>query len=293
MSNSHETDSGEGRIEREVELQATVKRLEAFCSQVAHDLRDALSGISSLAEIAYAALDEREDCGSALRSLALIAQQAHRSSKMLRGLLRLAQTRDAALQLGRVDVQVMAEQVAHEMTVCHGTHSMPHLCVRPMPMVAADADLLHAVLFNLINNAVKFTRERSDARIEIDATTSDEATVTVCVRDNGVGFDAARADVLFKPFSRLHGANYEGCGIGLSIVHHAVERLGGRVWADATPGQGARFFFTLPLGLADDGQLTHRDRQSDSTTPFPHGPERQRCPVQGQMCQGGPTAASR
>jgi signal transduction histidine kinase len=84
----------------------------------------------------------------------------------------------------------------------------------------------------------------------------DEATITVCVRDNGVGFDAARADMLFKPFSRLHGASYEGCGIGLSIVHHAVERLGGRVWADAAPGQGARFFFTLPPGPADDG-LNH------------------------------------
>lgn len=264
----HETASGEGLSEREVELQATVTRLEALCSQVAHDLRDSLSGISSLAEISYTALEERQDCRSALRSLALIAQQAHRSRKMLNGILRLAQTRDAALQLGRVDVQVVAEQVAQEMAVCHGD-SMPHVWVRPMPIVVADADLLHAVLFNLINNAVKFTRERSNARIEVDAITSDEATVTVCVRDNGVGFDAARADELFKPFSRLHGANYEGCGIGLSIVHRAVKRLRGRVWTDATPGQGARFFFTLPLGLADDGQFTHRDRQSDSTTSCP------------------------
>lgn len=243
----HETASGDRLARREAELLAAVKRLEAFCSHVAHDLRDALSGIGGLAEIAYSALDERQDCGSAMRSLALISQQAHRSNHMLRGLLRLAQTRDAALEVGRIDVQVVVEQVAQEVAVCHGARSMPKLCVRPMPIVAADADLLHAVLFNLINNAVKFTRERSDPRIEIDATTSDDATATVCVRDNGVGFDAARADDLFKPFSRLHGASYEGCGIGLSIVRNAVERLGGRVWADATPGQGARFFFTLPL----------------------------------------------
>jgi signal transduction histidine kinase len=103
------------------------------------------------------------------------------------------------------------------------------------------------VLFNLINNAVKFTRQRSDGRVEVDGTSSNGTTVTVCVRDNGVGFDAARRDLLFKPFSRLHGARYEGCGIGLSIVRHAVERHGGHVWADGAPGQGASFYFTLPL----------------------------------------------
>jgi light-regulated signal transduction histidine kinase (bacteriophytochrome) len=131
----HELVSGEGRVKSDVELQATVKRLEAFSSHVAHDLRDALSGMTRLAEIAYTALDERQDCDSALRSLALIAQQGHRSSHMLRGLLRLAQTRDASLQIDRVDVQILAEEVAQEMATCHGAHSMPQLCVRPMPVV--------------------------------------------------------------------------------------------------------------------------------------------------------------
>jgi signal transduction histidine kinase len=123
---------------------------------------------------------------------------------------------------------------------------MPQVRTCQIPCVSADADLVHAVLFNLIKNAVKFGSKRGDAFIEVYAASSDRDMVTVCVRDNGVGFDAARADALFKPFSRLNGASYEGCGIGLSIVRQAVERHGGRVWADAVPGQGASFFFTLP-----------------------------------------------
>ena len=140
----------------------------------------------------------------------------------------------------------MAEQVAQEVSVCHELRSLPQVCAHAMPAVAADADLLHAVLYNLINNAVKFTRERSDGRIDIDAAAAGDM-LTVCVRDNGVGFESSRAVALFKPFSRLHGAGYEGSGIGLSIVRRAVERLGGQVWAESSPGQGARFFFTLPL----------------------------------------------
>lgn len=261
----HKAVTIEGRhIERVAELQAAVERLEGFCSHVAHDLRGGLSGIAALAELGHAALEDRNDSGSALRSLQLITQQAHRSIEMLHSLLRLAQTRDSALQIGRVDVQAIAGQVAQEMAVYRGAHRLPLVLARPVPAVEADAGLLYAVLFNLMNNAAKFTRERSDARIEIDSTTS-EATVTVCVRDNGIGFDAAAADQLFKPFSRLHGTRYEGTGMGLNIVRHAVERLGGRVWADAEPGHGARFFFTLPLA-ADDGQATECDAQAEQHT---------------------------
>jgi signal transduction histidine kinase len=242
-------------IEREVaqrtaELQETVHRLENFCCHLAHDLRDALGGIAGLADIAHEALDERHDSGSALRALPLISQQAHRSAQRLRGLLRLAKaSRDAALQICRLDVRAMAEQVAQEVAVCHAPRAMPQVCAQPMPAVAADADLLYAVLYNLIGNAVKFTRERSDGRIDIDAV-PEGGMLAVCVRDNGVGFDPARAAALFQPYSRLHGGRYEGCGLGLSIVRRAVERQGGQVWVTSAPGQGASFFFTLPLACS-------------------------------------------
>lgn len=227
-------------------LQERVQCLERFCAQVAHDLRDVLGGIAGLAEVTHVALREQHDDASALRALPLIAQQAHRSAQMLRGLLRLAQTREAPLRSEPVDLGVLAEAVAQEVALCQGLLRPPVLCVQPLPPVTADPDLLHAVLHNLINNAVKFTRGRDDACIHIDGI-ADGGELIICVRDNGIGFDRARADRLFQPLVRLHGPRYEGCGIGLSIVRSAVERHGGRVWADASPGEGARFYFTLPL----------------------------------------------
>ena len=240
------------RIERAVaqrtaRLQDTVQGLERFCAQVAHDLRDVLGGIAGLAELAHQSLLERHDDRAALSALPLIAQQAQRSALMLHGLLRLARTRDAPLQLRSVDVSELAGQVAEEVALCRCLRQMPAVVVRPMPMVVADPDLLHAVLYNLVSNAVKFTRDTPGGRIDIDGIVAGDRVLTICVRDNGVGFDRARASALFQPFGRLHGARYDGCGIGLTIVRSAVERHGGVVWADAAPGEGARFYFTLPL----------------------------------------------
>jgi signal transduction histidine kinase len=107
---------------------------------------------------------------------------------------------------------------------------------------------LRAVLSNLIGNAVKFTRERSDGRIEVGAVSSG-AQVCLQVRDNGVGFEPAAAVTVFAPFLRLHDDSYPGHGIGLSIVRRAVERHGGQVWAESSPGQGACFSFTLSASV--------------------------------------------
>jgi len=101
------------------------------------------------------------------------------------------------------------------------------------------------VLVNLITNALKFSRDADPPTVRIEASGSD-GEITVHVRDNGVGFDSARAGQLFEPFARLHGRSFEGHGIGLSIVRRAVERHGGRVWAEAEPDRGAAFHFTLP-----------------------------------------------
>jgi signal transduction histidine kinase len=105
--------------------------------------------------------------------------------------------------------------------------------------------LLKPVLANLISNAIKFTRDVPAGRIEIGAGRT-AAGVTVQVRDNGVGFDAAAAGQLFTPFARLHASTFDGHGVGLSIVRRAIERHGGSVWAESQPGQGAVFHFSLP-----------------------------------------------
>ena len=105
---------------------------------------------------------------------------------------------------------------------------------------------MRQVFWNLLSNAVKFSSRRSDARIEVRATESGSEWV-FHVRDNGAGFDPVHADGLFGVFRRLHGElEFEGTGVGLAIVKRVVEWHGGRVWAQATDGQGATFFFTLP-----------------------------------------------
>jgi light-regulated signal transduction histidine kinase (bacteriophytochrome) len=118
--------------------------------------------------------------------------------------------------------------------------------VAPLPNVIGDERLLRAMLKNLLSNALKYSRTREEALVEVGARAG-ESEVEVWVRDNGVGFDMAYADKLFGVFQRLHTAEeFEGTGIGLANVRRIVQRHGGRVWADAKPDEGASFHFTLP-----------------------------------------------
>jgi signal transduction histidine kinase len=117
--------------------------------------------------------------------------------------------------------------------------------VGALPALDCDAVLLRQVFVNLLANALKFTRDAATPTIVVQAEHRGGGW-TVTVQDNGVGFDPQRAADLFRPFSRLHGARFEGSGIGLTIVQRIVERHGGRVWAEGRPGAGASFHFTLP-----------------------------------------------
>jgi signal transduction histidine kinase len=112
--------------------------------------------------------------------------------------------------------------------------------------VRADRTLLRLALQNLLDNALKYTGGRDPARIEVSAT-QEAGTVTLCVRDNGAGFDMQYADKLFGTFARMHNeAQFPGTGVGLAHVKRIVERHGGTVWAEAAPDSGAAFFVRLP-----------------------------------------------
>jgi light-regulated signal transduction histidine kinase (bacteriophytochrome) len=124
-----------------------------------------------------------------------------------------------------------------------------------LPEVEGDPTLLHQVFFNLISNAVKYTRKRESARIEIGSKVSTDNNITIFVRDNGAGFEMDYVDKLFRVFQRLHKAqDFEGTGIGLAIVRRIVERHGGRAWAEGAPGNGATFYVSLPMKGQNHGQ---------------------------------------
>lgn len=231
-------------LQRTADLQNLVAGLESFNRNVSHDLRGPLGGIAGTARLALEALDAG-DASLAKNILPIIADQADTSGKLVTALLDLAHVGDARLHCRPVNLQSLVGEAVNQIALSTSSAAMPHVTVHPLPTVQADVDLLRPVFVNLIGNARKFTRQNKNAQIEIGSLAGDQE-VTVFIRDNGVGFNSDAACKLFEPFVRLHSQKFEGTGIGLSIVRRAIERHGGRVWAESAPEQGATFFFTLP-----------------------------------------------
>ena len=225
-------------------LEDLVASLEAFNRSVSHDLRGPLGGIAGLARLAADALGAG-DIAMAQRSLSAISAQAETSTKLVAALLQLARMGDTEIAPRRVSLDTLTRDVIAQLKHDRADAAQARWIVGTLPDVHADADLLRPVLVNLITNALKFSRDAVPPTVRIEASAS-QGEVAVVVRDNGVGFDSASAGQLFEPFARLHGRAFEGHGIGLSIVRRAVERHGGRVWAEAEPDRGAAFHFTLP-----------------------------------------------
>lgn len=230
---------------RTQDLHAMVAALETFNRNVSHDLRGPLGGIGSLARLSEQALLQG-DTRRALELLAPISRQADSLLRLMSALLALARNDDGPLNPEPVDLSALVADVCDVLS-----HSppdvghMPAIEIGTLPTVVADPDLLRAALTNLIGNAVKFTAGRQDGLVQISARPDNDA-IALTVRDNGIGFDAALGARLFQPFVRLHGQQYSGHGIGLSIVRRAVEKHGGSVQAEGRPGQGATFTITLP-----------------------------------------------
>jgi len=229
---------------RTAELEELVAGLEGFNRSVSHDLRGPLGGIAGLARLASDAIGHG-DLAMVQRSLQAIAAQADTSTKLIAALLQLAHVGDAKLSRRAVKLEELTREVIAQLRMGQAGASTARWVIGDLPEVQADADLLRPVLVNLMGNAVKFARDARPPIVQVDASV-EAGDVTVHVRDNGVGFAPEAAPQLFQPFMRLHGRRFEGHGIGLSIVRRAVERHGGRVWAESQPEHGAAFHFTLP-----------------------------------------------
>jgi light-regulated signal transduction histidine kinase (bacteriophytochrome) len=223
-------------------LETANKELESFSYSVSHDLRAplrAVDGYARMLEEDYAA--RLDDEGR--RLLGVVRQSSVRMGRLIDDLLAFSRLgrQQPAKQL--VDMTELARDVVTELR--NGAAASVELGA--LPSARADRALIRQVWTNLVGNALKYSGKRADARVEIGGR-QDGGESVYWVRDNGVGFDMRYADKLFGVFQRLHRVDeFDGTGVGLAIVQRVVARHGGRVWAQAKPGEGACFHFSLPV----------------------------------------------
>ncbi len=235
----------EGRVrERTAQLQEANKELESFSYSVSHDLRAPLRHITGFAQLLERKVGAKLDDTSRgyLKTIITAAQQG---GTLVDDLLAFSRMGRAELRQTRVELHPLVEEVRRELEADAGGRNIEWR-IHPLPEVKADPALLRQVIRNLLGNAMKYTRPKPDALIEVGSRqTPDE--VEVWVRDNGVGFEMQYVDKLFGVFQRLHTTEeFEGTGIGLANVRRIISRHGGRTWAEGALGQGATFHFSLP-----------------------------------------------
>jgi signal transduction histidine kinase len=229
--------------DRTTQLEASNRELEAFSYTVSHDLRAPLRAITGFSQIL---LDHhREGLDSdGQHYVDLVSSNAVDMGKLIDALLSFSRLTRQEMKTEMVDTAVIARRAFERLRADINGRQVD--CeIKDLPPARSDAVLLEQVYANLLGNAVKFTRERSPARIEVGFT-RDRETPAYYVRDNGAGFDMQYADKMFGVFQRLHSqTEYEGTGAGLAIVQRIVHRHGGEIWAESEIGKGATFFFTL------------------------------------------------
>jgi len=235
------------RVEERTALFDAVNReLEAFAYSVSHDLRAPLRHIGGFLELLRERTAGSLDAQS-LHFMETAVDSSRRLGTLMDDLLSFSRMGRTELVRSTVDVASLVREVLRALEPEIAGRSVVWR-VGDLPPINADRQMLRLALTALLSNAVKFTRPRPQAEIEVGAfQPPGVAEIVLFVRDNGVGFDMRYADKLFKVFQRLHRAeDWEGTGIGLANVRRVVERHGGRVWAEGTPGKGASFFLAFP-----------------------------------------------
>ena len=226
------------------QLEASNKEMESFSYSVSHDLRSPLRAIDGYARMILKKQGDQldEDTRSKFN---VIRENAQMMGQLIDGLLTLSRLGRQELSKSQLNMEELNKDVLEELKSINPDRTID-LKIGHLPLGLGDRVLIKQVLVNLLSNAIKFTKIREVTFIEFGGYVKETENVYY-IRDNGVGFDMHYYDKLFGVFQRLHSAaDYEGTGVGLSIVQRIINRHGGRVWAESEPDKGATFYFSLP-----------------------------------------------
>ena len=239
--------------ERVDQLAEANAELESFSYTVSHDLRAPLRQVSGFVALLQEGLSGRQNASDA-EYIGLIQVAIARMGQLIDDLLSFSRVGRVEINRSVVNLTSLVEQVRETLTPALSGRNV-RWQIGALPEVEGDPAMLRQVFASLLDNALKFTRTRACAEIEIGARRELQEHVFF-VRDNGVGFDARYADKLFGVFQRLHtGAEFEGTGIGLASVRRIIQRHNGLSWAESVSGEGTVVYFSLPLSTATDERV--------------------------------------
>ena len=239
--------------ERTAQLQSSNRELESFSYSVSHDLRAPLRHIEG-----YVAMLIEDTVGKLAaepqRYLKVIVEASRHMGELIDNLLAFSRMGRVEMSETRVELEMLVQEAVRDLEMATRGRNIGWT-IPPLPAVTGDRAMLKQALANLLGNAVKYTRPRDPAQIEMGCAGEEDGRVILFVRDNGVGFDMQYADKLFGVFQRLHRADeFEGTGIGLANVRRIIARHGGRIWAEGKTGEGATFYFTMKPSPSEQGQ---------------------------------------
>jgi signal transduction histidine kinase len=228
-----------------MKLQMINKELESFSYSVSHDLRAPLRAIDGYSNILFEDYADTLD-SEGIRLLSLLRENSQRMDKLITDLLALSRVTRSEMNLFRIDMKTMADSIFHEIASELEKETVS-FSIGELPDAFADPTLMRQVWANLISNALKYTKPKNKREIKV-AGRSENGINFYEVKDNGVGFNPSYTHKIFETFQRLHRSDeFEGTGVGLSIVHRIVLRHGGTVGAEGREGEGAKVWFSLPV----------------------------------------------
>jgi Na+/proline symporter/signal transduction histidine kinase len=231
--------------QRFMEIKSANRELESFSYTISHDLKAPLRAIDAFSNILLEDYSEKLD-EEGRRLVRVVSRNTRRMGQLIHDLLAFSRLGRMEKKMESIDMEALVREVFLEVKAGAPGRAIDFR-VKSIPAGCGDRSMMRQVWMNLISNAVKFTRRKSEAVIEIEGVRRQNEH-RYSIRDNGAGFDMKYARKLFGVFQRLHkSGNFEGTGVGLAVVRQVIQAHGGRVWAESKPDRGAAFFFTLPV----------------------------------------------